>query len=77
VLLALGSWSGGADLELSCSAAAWSGLGAGHGRLAGRRITVTVHGRGAATRPRRAVLRLSGEGTVAARQPVAVQRAVG
>jgi hypothetical protein len=77
VLLAFSSWPGGADLELSCSAVSWSGLGVGHGCLAGRRITVTARGRGAATRPRRAVLSLPGDGTVAAQEPVTEERAVG
>ena len=77
VLLAFSSWPGGADLELDCSAVTWSGLGVGYGRLAGQHITVTARGRGAAARPRRAVLSLSGESTVAAQEPVTEERAVG
>ncbi len=50
VLLSFGSWPG-ADLELNCTESRWSGLGDGHGHLTERHLTVTVTGRGAATRP--------------------------
>jgi hypothetical protein len=50
VLVSFGTWPG-ADLELDCEEAEWSGLGAGHGHLTERELTITVQGRGAATRP--------------------------
>lgn len=50
VLVSFGSWPG-ADLELDCTGSRWSGLGRGHGHLVDRELTVTVRGRGAASRP--------------------------
>ena len=50
VLVSFGSWPG-ADLELNCTESRWSGLGQGHGRLVDRELTVTVRGRGVASRP--------------------------
>jgi hypothetical protein len=50
VLLAFGDWPG-ADLELTCTRSRWSGLGRGHGHIKSRETTVTVHGRGIASRP--------------------------
>jgi hypothetical protein len=44
------------DLRLTVIGAQWSGLGAGHGRLRGRRLEVEVSGRRRAARPRRADL---------------------
>lgn len=62
VLLALGAWAG-ADVELSCTAAQWQGLGAGVGRLCARRARVQLRGRGAAVRgDRSARLLLPGPG---------------
>jgi hypothetical protein len=57
VLLSTGPWPG-ADLELALEAATWSGLGDGHGHLTTREARVSVRGRGAATRPAEARLRL-------------------
>ncbi|HEY0807221.1 MAG TPA: hypothetical protein VGD84_19290 [Pseudonocardiaceae bacterium] len=50
VLLAFGDWPG-ADLELTCTGTRWSGLGNGNGYLKSRESTITVHGRGIASRP--------------------------
>lgn len=50
VLVSFGSWPG-ADLELTCTESGWSGLGQGHGHLTERELTITVQGRGAASRP--------------------------
>jgi hypothetical protein len=50
VLVSFGEWPG-ADLELTCAESNWSGLGKGHGHLTQRELTITVKGRGAATRP--------------------------
>lgn len=50
VLIATGDWPG-ADLELTCTRTTWSGLGDGHGHLVSRESTITVHGRGTASRP--------------------------
>lgn len=43
-----------ADVELDLVAEQWSGVGAGRGRLHGRKVTVTATGRGQAARPRSA-----------------------
>lgn len=59
VLLAFGSWPG-ADLELRCARADWTGLEAGYGYLRQREVVVTATGRGAAARPARANLLLPG-----------------
>lgn len=50
VLVSFGPWPG-ADLELDCTGSRWSGLGDGHGYLTSRELTVTVRGRGVASRP--------------------------
>jgi hypothetical protein len=50
VLISVGAWPG-ADLELDCTEASWSGLGTGFGQLAEREVTITVRGRGVAARP--------------------------
>nr|WP_306463143.1 hypothetical protein [Solihabitans fulvus] len=61
VLIPLGPWPG-ADLEVSCSAGQWRGLGHGHGLLRERDVVVSTRGRGAAARPVRLDLRLPTEG---------------
>ena len=53
VLVTTGSSTFPADIRLSVAAAAWEGLGNGHGRLRARRMDVVATGRGAATRERR------------------------
>lgn len=45
-----------ADLRLVIVASRWQGLGAGHGHLGGRQLTVEATGRRSAVRPRRADL---------------------
>lgn len=52
VLLPYGQWQG-ADFSIGTEDAVWEGLGTGHGRLRRRELTITVQGRGAATRPGR------------------------
>lgn len=47
-----------ADIELTCSASCWSGLGRGHGHLRSRKLKVAAHGRGASARPLQAELTL-------------------
>ncbi|WP_312871888.1 hypothetical protein [Amycolatopsis acididurans] len=59
VLLSLGPWPG-AEVDLACESAEWSGLEAGYGHLRERRIEVRVAGRGAAARPRFVKLMLPG-----------------
>ncbi len=55
------------EIRLMIDSSEWSGVGVGHGRLLARRVEVTTSGRGAATRPRRAVLWLpSSDGLVTA-----------
>ncbi|MGH3859880.1 hypothetical protein [Actinokineospora sp.] len=58
-LVAFGAWPG-ADLELRCTRARWSGLGDGHGQLRARLVEVHARGRGSAARPVRAPLALQG-----------------
>ncbi len=41
-----------ADIELAAHTERWTGLGAGHGRLHARQVTVAATGRGRAARPR-------------------------
>jgi hypothetical protein len=60
VLVSTGAWPG-ADLELTQEAAGWSGLGWGHGALATREVHLRARGRGVATRPVEAWLRLPAE----------------
>ena len=62
VLVSFGTWPG-ADLELDCEEAEWSGLGRGHGHLIERELTITVRGRGAATRPISSRITLPAAGT--------------
>jgi hypothetical protein len=51
VLVVAGDWAG-AQCRLSIAQSEWAGIGAGHGRLRGRRVQVVAAGRGAAGRPR-------------------------
>ncbi len=66
VLVTVGSGATfGSDVELDTTECRWSGLGAGHGCLLGRRLTVTASGR-RVPRPRTAGLWLpSPDGTLA------------
>lgn len=41
-----------ADVNLDLEVSSWTGLGAGHGRLHARQVTVKASGRGSAARPR-------------------------
>lgn len=61
VLVAFGDWPG-ADLRLRAEPGAWSGIGAGTGRLHTRRVQVLAEGRGQAARPRRVEVLLPGAG---------------
>jgi hypothetical protein len=58
VLVVLGAWPEGPDVTLSVAGVEWTGLGAGHGSLGGRRLSVVGSGRGAAARARRATVEL-------------------
>jgi hypothetical protein len=69
VLMPFGRWDG-ADLVLSTSSGAWQGLGAGHGRLRCREVTVSTRGRGAASQPRQARVWLPGPAGTAPATPV-------
>ena len=64
----------GAEVRLSAQDGTWAGIGAGHGRLRQRRLTVTVAGRGQAARVRSALLWLpaAGGGVRAVDQQAAV-----
>ena len=55
-----GPWSPGADTALSIDRAEWVGLGAGHGVLRSRQVTILAEGRGASARHRRVDLLLPG-----------------
>jgi len=55
VLVGYGRWAG-ADVVLETAGGGWSGLGQGHGRLSRRELVVSRYGRGAAARPRQAIL---------------------
>ena len=59
VLVPFGDWSG-ADVTLRVVAGRWEGLGAGHGRLRRRQVTVLARGRGAAARPKEATMWMPG-----------------
>lgn len=56
VLMPFGADWEGADVTLSVVEGTWLGLGAGHGRLRCRELTVSACGHGAAVRPRRATV---------------------
>jgi len=50
-------WPGPSDLRCAVKTSNWSGLGLGHGLLNSRQLEAEVGGRGAASRPRRGLLR--------------------
>lgn len=59
------------DVTVVGGTARWEGIGRGHGRLRARQLEVTVSGRRAAVRPRRAELWLPGpDGAIALASPV-------
>ncbi|TDV41399.1 hypothetical protein [Actinophytocola oryzae] len=72
VLVSTGAWPG-ADLELTREVAGWSGLGQGHGTLSSREVRLRVRGRGVATRPVGARLRLPAQDGAVADLPEAVE----
>ena len=51
-------WPGPSDLRCAVRESSWSGLERGHGLLSSRQLEAEVGGRGAASRPRRGLLRL-------------------
>lgn len=59
VLVPFGRWDG-ADVTLRVVDGHWEGLGAGHGRLRRREVTVLARGRGAAARPKEITMWLPG-----------------
>ncbi len=66
VLVVAGSWEG-AQVRLRVTSQAWAGIGAGHGRLRGRRVQVVSDGRGEWSRAQAHWLWLPGpDGSVAA-----------
>jgi hypothetical protein len=74
VLLPFGPWPG-ADLELSCEPAGWTGPGRGDGHLRQRQVTVHTRGRGAAVRPVRANLLLPApDGSIQPSRPTPERR---
>ncbi|OJF12998.1 hypothetical protein [Couchioplanes caeruleus] len=61
VLLPVGAPWPGSDLAIEVTARAWTGLGAGRGRLKRQRLTVRAAGKGRAARPRTAAVTLPPE----------------
>jgi hypothetical protein len=59
VLMPYGRWDG-ADVTLRVIRGIWEGLGAGHGRLRRREVTITARGRGAASRPKEITMWMPG-----------------
>ena len=59
VLMPYGRWDG-ADVTLQVVQGRWEGLGAGHGRLRRRKVTVIARGRGAAARPKEITMWMPG-----------------
>jgi hypothetical protein len=59
VLMPYGRWDG-ADVTLRVIRGSWDGLGAGHGRLRRREVTITARGRGAASRPKEITMWMPG-----------------
>ena len=57
-----GHWPGRVDVQLAVTGGGWEGLGDGFGYLSRRDLEVVATGRGAASRPRRARLRLDDAG---------------
>ncbi|MGA2803707.1 MAG: hypothetical protein ABSF89_04850 [Acidimicrobiales bacterium] len=55
---AMARWPGPSDLRCAVRESNWSGLERGHGLLSSRQLEAEVCGRGAASRPRRGLLRL-------------------
>ncbi len=51
-------WPGPSDLSCAVRESSWSGLERGHGLLSSRQLEAEVGGRGAASRPKRGLLRL-------------------
>lgn len=63
VLVSIGSrWPIGADVRLDVTEPSWRGLGAGHGVLQSRAVSIVGGGRGAAARPRSLEVLLPGPG---------------
>ena len=59
VLVPYGRWDG-ADVTLQVTQGLWEGLGAGHGRLRRRKVTVVARGRGTAARPKEITMWMPG-----------------
>ena len=59
VLVPYGRWDG-ADVTLQVTQGRWEGLGAGHGRLRRRKVTVIARGRGTAARPKEITMWMPG-----------------
>nr|BFE75330.1 hypothetical protein GCM10020092_086310 [Actinoplanes digitatis] len=59
VLMPYGRWDG-ADVTLQVTHGQWEGLGAGHGRLRRRKVTIVARGRGAAARPKEITIWMPG-----------------
>lgn len=72
VLVPFGRWDG-ADVTLQVVHGMWEGLGAGHGRLRRREVTVAARGRGAAARPRELTLWMPGIITTPPPDPIGTQ----
>lgn len=60
VVVSIGGYWTGADVDLAIVESAWSGLGKGHGLLEQRRVLIERKGKGSAARPTRLELLLPG-----------------
>jgi hypothetical protein len=68
VLVPYGRWDG-ADVTLQVTQGRWEGLGAGHGRLRRRKVTVIARGRGTAARPKEITMWMPGLAVAPPRDP--------
>lgn len=68
VLVPYGRWDG-ADVTLQVTQGRWEGLGAGHGRLRRRKVTVVARGRGTAARPKEITMWMPGLAVVPPSDP--------
>ena len=70
VLMPYGRWDG-ADVTLQVTQGHWEGLGAGHGRLRRRKVTIVARGRGTAARPKEITMWMPGLSVAPPHDPAA------
>ncbi len=69
------SWPEAVSLTLTARPEGWTGLGAGHGHLQHRRMSITAGGRRSSARPRRTTVLLPGPGGACVEAPALLQLA--